>query len=446
MRGVTAGAVHRLEATFGSWSRLVSNPFRLDPDSLERFDDLGRIGKGNGKSRDFARCVECLNRERGLSRPCPTAIITKSLGWPATLRPTRSRKRIARRQENIIRMSIRATRRPRRASKRCSRPTTFSRTPRNGRSTTITATRLLKAPRRAPRAGAHEWTARQAGPGSGYDQSFDFNDFFGAGGAAGAGGGEGDQGGAGSSRSCWAGCAAAVAGAGSNGRRDLDPAATSSAPDDPLHHRHPRRRNPVRDRAGGWQTRVARRQGPPGIESGAKLRLRGQGEPGEQGGPRGDLTIHVEVEPHPYFTRDRRNLSVEVPISVSEATLGAKIEVPTLDGTKTLPVPAGTSSGQKLRLRGQGVPEAGGKPAGDLFLIPKIVVPKKLDETSQRACSRSLPNGIRSTRVKGSGDFVTVTVTAIEIAIATADRVEPNQTSGSGPSTSHDTDNPYHPS
>jgi curved DNA-binding protein len=73
-----------------------------------------------------------------------------------------------------------------------------------------------------------------------------------------------------------------------------------------------------------------------------------------------------------------------VPITVPEAALGAKIDVPTLDGPKSLPIPAGTSSGQKLRLRGQGVPASGNKPAGDLFLIPRIVVPKKIDETSQR--------------------------------------------------------------
>jgi DnaJ-class molecular chaperone len=126
---------------------------------------------------------------------------------------------------------------------------------------------------------------------------------------------------------------------------------------------------------------------PPGIESGAKLRLRGQGEAGEKGGPRGDLTILVTVEPHPYFTREGRNLIVEVPITVSEAILGARIDVPTLDGKKALTIPPGTSSGQKLRLRGQGVPASGGKPEGDLLLVIKIVVPKNVDETSRKLIS-----------------------------------------------------------
>ena len=101
--------------------------------------------------------------------------------------------------------------------------------------------------------------------------------------------------------------------------------------------------------------------------------------------PRGDLTIRVTVAPHPYFRREGRDLSVEVPITVGEAVLGAKIEVPTLEGRKTLSIPPGTSSGQKLRLRGQGVPARGGEPAGDLFVIPRIVVPRTLDEAARRA-------------------------------------------------------------
>lgn len=122
---------------------------------------------------------------------------------------------------------------------------------------------------------------------------------------------------------------------------------------------------------------------PPGTDSGAKLRLRGQGEPGAGGGPAGDLIIQVEVAPHPYFSRDGRDLLVEVPVSLDEAVLGVKVDVPTLDGMKTLPIPAGTSSGQKLRLRGQGIPARGDKPAGDLFVVVKIVVPKTVDAESQ---------------------------------------------------------------
>jgi curved DNA-binding protein len=119
---------------------------------------------------------------------------------------------------------------------------------------------------------------------------------------------------------------------------------------------------------------------PAGLESGKKLRLRGQGDPSGQS----DLIITVIVEPHPYFTREGRNLLVEVPITVAEAILGAKVEVPTLDGSKTVPIPAGTSTGQKLRLRGQGVPASGSQVVGDLYVVPKVVVPKSIDDESRK--------------------------------------------------------------
>jgi curved DNA-binding protein len=112
---------------------------------------------------------------------------------------------------------------------------------------------------------------------------------------------------------------------------------------------------------------------PPGIDTGAKLRLKGQGEPGSKGASAGDLTITVEVEPHPYYKREGQNLQVEVPISVAEAILGAKIDVPALEGMKSLTISAG-----------QGIPATAGKPAGDLFVVLKIVVPKNIDAASRR--------------------------------------------------------------
>ena len=123
---------------------------------------------------------------------------------------------------------------------------------------------------------------------------------------------------------------------------------------------------------------------PAGIDTGAKLRLKGQGEPGTKTTPAGDLTITVQVEPHPYFKRDGQNLQVEVPITVGEAVLGAKIEVPALEGMKSMTIPPGSSGGQRLRIKGQGIPAAGGKPQGDLFVLLKIVVPKSTDAASKR--------------------------------------------------------------
>ena len=123
---------------------------------------------------------------------------------------------------------------------------------------------------------------------------------------------------------------------------------------------------------------------PPGIDTGARLRLKGQGEHGAKGTPAGDLTIVVQVEPHSYFKREGRNLQVEVPITVAEAILGAKVDVPALNGTKSLTIPPGSSTGLKLRLKGQGIPAAAGKPEGDLFVVLKVVVPKTVDPASRR--------------------------------------------------------------
>lgn len=123
---------------------------------------------------------------------------------------------------------------------------------------------------------------------------------------------------------------------------------------------------------------------PPGVDTGAKLRLKGQGEPGPKGAAAGDLTITIQVDSHPYFKREGANLSVEVPISVGEAILGAKVDVPTLDGAKSVTIPPGSSSGRRLRLKGQGVSAAGGKHPGDLFVVIKVVVPKSVDEESRK--------------------------------------------------------------
>ncbi len=122
---------------------------------------------------------------------------------------------------------------------------------------------------------------------------------------------------------------------------------------------------------------------PAGTESGRRLRLRGQGSATSPGGPRGDLLIRVTVEAHPYFKREGRDLLVEVPVTIGEAVLGAKIDVPTLRGTRSLTIPPGTSSGQKLRLRGQGVPASGDHKEGDLYVIPKIVAPRVVDAESR---------------------------------------------------------------
>ena len=123
---------------------------------------------------------------------------------------------------------------------------------------------------------------------------------------------------------------------------------------------------------------------PAGVDSGSVIRLSGQGHPGMGGGPNGDLMVKIRVAPHPYFRRDGANLLVDVPISLTEAALGAKVDVPTLsEGLVTVTVPAGSASGTRLRLRGKGIINRKTNEPGDLYAILQIVVPKNLDDRSR---------------------------------------------------------------
>lgn len=123
---------------------------------------------------------------------------------------------------------------------------------------------------------------------------------------------------------------------------------------------------------------------PAGVETGGKIRLSGQGQPGINGGPPGNLRVTVKVAPHPYFRREGNNILLDVPITPPEAVLGTKVEVPTIkEGNVTLTIPPGTSSGAKLRLSGLGAPDPKTKKRGDQFIVVKIVVPKAIDEETR---------------------------------------------------------------
>jgi DnaJ-class molecular chaperone len=113
---------------------------------------------------------------------------------------------------------------------------------------------------------------------------------------------------------------------------------------------------------------------PPGVVSGHKLRLRGQGVQGRGGA--GDAIIDITVEPHPFFTREKDDIFLDLPISLPEAILGATVTVPTLDGQVQVKVPAGSNAGSSLRLKGKGVKKSSGA-AGDMFVKIKIVLPEK---------------------------------------------------------------------
>jgi curved DNA-binding protein len=117
---------------------------------------------------------------------------------------------------------------------------------------------------------------------------------------------------------------------------------------------------------------------PPGVADGGRIRLRGKGSEGLGSGEAGDLYARIRIRPHPFFRREGRDLYLDLPLSVREATLGAKVQVPTLDGRVTLTVPPGTDSGSKLRLRGKGVPKPSGGAPGDLYVVVQIRVPRDL--------------------------------------------------------------------
>ena len=122
---------------------------------------------------------------------------------------------------------------------------------------------------------------------------------------------------------------------------------------------------------------------PPGIQEGQKIRVRGQGEPGPHGGTPGDILITIRVASHPFFTRRGNHLHMKAPVTVAEAALGAKVDLPTPTGTVSLSIPAGTSSGTKLRVKGHGAATKGGPP-GDLFVEVQIVLPEKLEDEDRK--------------------------------------------------------------
>ncbi len=119
---------------------------------------------------------------------------------------------------------------------------------------------------------------------------------------------------------------------------------------------------------------------PAGVDTGDRIRLAGEGEPGENGGPPGDLYVQVHVKAHPIFQRDGSDLYCEVPISFVTATLGGELDVPTLDGRVKLKVPAETQSGKMFRLRGKGVKSVRGNQVGDLMCRVEVETPVNLTE------------------------------------------------------------------
>ena len=135
---------------------------------------------------------------------------------------------------------------------------------------------------------------------------------------------------------------------------------------------------------------------PAGVDMGSKVRIPGKGNAGRNGGMPGDLYIQIEVAPHSFFRREGANIYLKLPITVPEATLGAKIEVPTLCGPMTIRIPPGTRSGQKFRLKDKGAPSPGKKSRGDEFVEVSIVPPpfgdQRVRELMKELEKLSVPN------------------------------------------------------
>jgi molecular chaperone DnaJ len=128
------------------------------------------------------------------------------------------------------------------------------------------------------------------------------------------------------------------------------------------------------------ETRPLKVKVPPGVESGTRLKLRGEGETGPAGGPTGDLYVVLTVQDHPFFVRDGADLFCEVPITFPQAALGATIEIPTLSGKRSLTIPPGTGSGHDFVMRGEGVAALSSGRRGNLIIRVLIEVPKKLSK------------------------------------------------------------------
>jgi molecular chaperone DnaJ len=135
----------------------------------------------------------------------------------------------------------------------------------------------------------------------------------------------------------------------------------------------------------GTSARTIQARIPAGVKDGARIRLKGKGAPGENGGPAGDLFVKVKVTPHRVFGRKDDNLTIDVPVSFDEAALGGEVKIPTLGGAPvTLKLPPGTPNGRTFRVRGKGATKRDGS-KGDLLATVEVQVPAHLDQTAREA-------------------------------------------------------------
>ena len=143
---------------------------------------------------------------------------------------------------------------------------------------------------------------------------------------------------------------------------------------------------------------------PAGIATGQRLRLYGEGEHGSAGGPSGDLYVVVHVQEHPFFHREGDDLYCEFPIAFPTLTLGGAIRIPTLNGHEEVHVPPGTQAGTRFRIRGKGMPSVSGRSHGDLHVIARVAVPKKLTKEQRRLLEELAQTMPQETAEAGNGE------------------------------------------
>jgi molecular chaperone DnaJ len=122
---------------------------------------------------------------------------------------------------------------------------------------------------------------------------------------------------------------------------------------------------------------------PPGVDTGSKLRIRGEGEEGEKGGPPGDLFVFLYVEPHEFFSREGDDIICQIPISFTQAALGAEIEIPTLNGKRNITIQKGIETGEIIKIKGEGFPRLRGYGRGDQFIQIIVKTPKNLSKRQE---------------------------------------------------------------
>jgi molecular chaperone DnaJ len=138
---------------------------------------------------------------------------------------------------------------------------------------------------------------------------------------------------------------------------------------------------------GGGLVRKSRRKKvsiPAGVDDGTRIRLAGEGQPGANNGPSGDLYLFVRVQPHKYFRRRDNDIMLDLNVNIAQATLGAEVKVPTVDGDVKLKIPSGTQPGKIIRMRGKGVPYLRSKSRGDQLVIVNVTIPKRLNEDERQ--------------------------------------------------------------